>query len=164
MGLPVMSWQSEYGKNCKEAEQALPIIWQYLADSYQIDTSVKMEFYLQLCRVRMFSESIPLVYTSLLTEEGREELKIWLTKWKDRKWRDSDVLQSCDEIMDIRSCAQRTPTWILVVGLLQALFSVVWVFFALLCLGAARWGDWHYGASFISGYGLGWYAAQWFYN
>ena len=160
---PVMSWQSEYGKNCKEAEQTLPIIWQYLADSYQIDTPLKMGFYLQLCRARM-SGSIPLSYTSLLGEEQREELEAWLAKWKAREWKDGDVLQSCGEIMDIRSCAQRTPKWILVVGLLKNLFFVVWVFFALLCLGAARWGYWQYGASFISGLGLGWYTAQWFYN
>ncbi|MCY3954723.1 MAG: hypothetical protein OXF47_01855 [Nitrospira sp.] len=101
--LSVISEPSEYHRACDAAQR---LTWQYLSDSYQIDTPVKKGFYKELCLADMTVDgTISPGFKNLLTEEGQKELATWLVKWKGR-----DVLKDCTDVMDILSCEYEEPT------------------------------------------------------
>ena len=155
--LPVVSWQSEYNKDCKETQE---VTWQHLADSYQIDTPGKRGFYKELCLANMTVDGeISPSYKYLLTEEGKKELITWLTKWKD-----SDVLKYC-EITSILFCEEREPTWVKVIKFIQMLFFGLWfLLVGVIVSEIGVWREWPLWLVFLGGLMSGWYTTQWLYG
>ena len=99
-------------------------------------------------------------YKYLLTEEGKEELIAWLTKWKAR-----DALKYC-EITSILFCEEREPTWVNVIKLSQMLFFGLWFFLVLTIAAGGGWRElpFSFWASFLCGLSMGWYATRWLYG
>ena len=155
--LPVMSWQSEYDKDCKEAQTG---IRQYLVDSYQIDRGLKEMLYIDLCRASRTVDG-RITVAPLLTEEGREEAKELLEKWKG-----SDVLKNCEEITEILFCQEREPTWVKVIKFIQMLFFGLWFFLVLTIAAGGGWRElsFSFWASFLCGLSMGWYVTRWLYG
>ena len=151
--LPVISWQSEYNKDCKEAQT---VIRQYLADSYQIDSGLKETVYIDLCRASRTVDG-KITVAPLIEEEEKE----WLKKWKG-----SDVLKNCEEITEILFCQEREPTWVKVIKLIQMLFFGLWFFLVLTIAAGEGWRElsFSFWASFLCGLSMGWYATRWLYG
>ncbi len=98
-------------------------------------------------------------------KEERRRLLEWLSQWKE-----SDLLNDCEEIMDVLSCDTRKPTWERVIDFFRYAFILIWLFLVMIVAtslerGRDFWGfNFIIGALFFSGLGLGWYIADWLYR
>ncbi len=150
---PVISWQSEYDKDCETAQK---IIKQYLADSYQIDTGIEEQAYVALCNnSRSDSNSLPSWF-----REFPETIDV-LHTWQEHE---QELIENCEEVTDILFCKDREPNWVKAINVIQGLFLMLWFVLALVTLGDGLWREWPILASLICGLGLGWYAADWLYR